>query len=88
MTERTDVPKSTSFKRASIEKAAARVTPILCSRVEAAVMLGIGTTKADELIADGKLESVLIGQRRMVKISSIRRLAGEAEPAEREHEAA
>jgi hypothetical protein len=39
-------------------------------------MLAIGKTKLGELIAEGELESVRIGARRLVKIASIRRLAG------------
>jgi excisionase family DNA binding protein len=42
-------------------------------------MLAIGKTKLSELIAQGELESVRIGARRLVKIASIRQLAG-AEP--------
>jgi len=36
----------------------------------------IGTTKLDELIASGKIESVKIGSRRLLVIASLRRLAG------------
>ncbi|WP_280521082.1 hypothetical protein [Croceicoccus mobilis] len=40
-------------------------------------MLGdIGSTKFDELIASGQVESVKIGSRRLVVIESLRRLAG------------
>lgn len=54
---------------------------ILCSQVEAGKMLAIGKTKLGELIACGELESVRIGARRLVRISSVRRLAGvEADP--------
>lgn len=49
---------------------------ILCSQSEAGKMLAIGKTKLGELIAQGELESVRIGARRLVRISSIRRLAG------------
>ncbi len=49
---------------------------ILCSQAEAGKMLAIGKTKLGELIARGELESVRIGARRLVKISSVRRLAG------------
>lgn len=52
------------------------VEPVLCGRGDAAKMLGLGTTKTDELIAQGVLESVRIGKRRLVKISSLNRLAG------------
>ena len=50
--------------------------PILCSQTEAGKMLAIGKTKLGELIAEGELESIRIGSRRLVKITSVRRLAG------------
>lgn len=49
---------------------------ILCSQAEARQMLAIGKTKLGELIAKGELESIRIGTRRLVKIASIKRLAG------------
>lgn len=52
--------------------------PVLCGRADAAKMLGLGATKTDELISRGVLESVRIGKRRLVKISSLKRLAGVA----------
>lgn len=52
--------------------------PILCSQAEAWKALGIGKTKGGELIANGELETVRIGSRRLVKIASIRRIADEA----------
>lgn len=48
--------------------------PVLCSIPEAAHSLGIGKTKTYELIADNLLECVTIGTRRLVKVSSIKRL--------------
>lgn len=50
--------------------------PILCSQAEAGKMLAIGKTKLSELIAGGEIDTVKIGSRRLVKISSIKRLAG------------
>lgn len=50
--------------------------PILCSQAEAWKMLAIGKTKGAELISSGQLETVRIGARRLVKVSSILRLAG------------
>lgn len=50
--------------------------PILCSQAEAGKMLAIGKTKLGELIAQGELETIRIGARRLVKIASLRRLAG------------
>lgn len=48
--------------------------PLLCSVTEAARTLGIGKTKAYELISEGLLETVSIGSRRLVKVSSIHKL--------------
>jgi len=53
-----------------------KMEPILCSQAEAWKMLAIGKTKGAELLASGQLESVNIGARRLVKIASVRRLAG------------
>ena len=50
--------------------------PILCSQAEAGKMLAIGKTKLGELVAQGRLETVRIGARRLVKIASVMRLAG------------
>ena len=50
--------------------------PILCSQTEAWKLLAIGKTKGAELIAQGQLETVHIGSRRLVKIASVMRLAG------------
>lgn len=49
---------------------------ILCSQAEAGKMLAIGKTKLGELIAHGDLETIRIGTRRLVKMTSVRRLAG------------
>ena len=49
---------------------------LLCSQAEAWKMLAIGKTKGGELIASGQLETVRIGSRRLVKLASVRRLAG------------
>lgn len=46
--------------------------PQMCS------MLNIGPTKAAELIRTGAVESVLLGKTRLVKVSSILALVGEA----------
>ncbi|MGY4397167.1 hypothetical protein ACVWZA_002358 [Sphingomonas sp. UYAg733] len=50
--------------------------PILCSQAEAWAMLAIGKTKGAELIANKRLEIVRIGTRVLVRIDSVRRLAG------------
>ena len=49
--------------------------PVLCSIAEAARALGIGKTKAYELIESDTLETLTIGTRRLVKVESIKRLA-------------
>lgn len=49
---------------------------ILCSQADAGKMLAIGKTKLGELIARGEIESIRIGRRRLVKIASVKRLAG------------
>jgi excisionase family DNA binding protein len=37
-------------------------------------MLGLGRTTVNAMILDGRLESVKLGRRRLVKVASIRRL--------------
>lgn len=55
--------------------------PVLCSIADAARLLGIGKTKAYELIDQGALKTVSIGARRLVRTDSIKRLAeGSAVP--------
>lgn len=49
--------------------------PVLCSIADAARMLGIGRTKAYELIDQGVLATIPIGARRLVKVDSIKRVA-------------
>lgn len=49
--------------------------PVLCSIADAAHMLGIGRTKAYELIDQGVLATIAIGARRLVKVESIKRVA-------------
>jgi excisionase family DNA binding protein len=51
---------------------------ILASVSDAQRALGIGRTTAYALIAEGKLETVKIGRRTLVRVSSIHALAGEA----------
>jgi len=46
----------------------------LCSIRDAGGALGIGLTKTRELIDEGLLDTVKIGTRRLVTISSIKRL--------------
>jgi len=49
--------------------------PLLVSIKEARRLIGIGTTQVYKLINDGRLETVLIGGRRMVRYGSLRQLA-------------
>lgn len=52
---------------------------LLCSIPEAARALGVGRSKLYELIGEGRLATVHIGRRRLVRMDSIRALAlGEA----------
>ena len=53
--------------------------PILCSIADAAKMLGVGRSKAWQLVQSNQLETMAIGRRRLVRIDSIRAFArGEA----------
>lgn len=49
--------------------------PLLLSIAEAARSLGVGRSKAYELIGDGQLETVTIGRRRLVKMESLKAIA-------------
>lgn len=51
--------------------------PVTLTVPDACKVIGIGRTKLYELIEGGALETVRIGQRRLIKTSSIRRLVGE-----------
>lgn len=53
--------------------------PITISIVEAGRALNLGRSSIYILINDGKLETVKIGRRRLVKVDSIKRLAGVAQ---------
>ena len=51
--------------------------PICASVNDTARILGIGRTKVYELINAGRLETVKIGRRTLVRIASIRAVVGE-----------
>ncbi len=51
---------------------------LTCTATDAARALGIGRTKLYELINDGKLKTVKIGRRTLVKADSMRMLVDEA----------
>lgn len=52
--------------------------PLLVTINTALSMIGLGRTKFYELVNGGRIETVVVGSRRLVKVSSLRRLAGEA----------
>lgn len=52
---------------------------VLTSIPEAGKMLSVGRSTLYRLIAEGKLETVKIGRRTLIRITSIRSLAGEAQ---------
>lgn len=55
------------------------VTPLLCSIPEAASALSISRSKTYELISEGRLLTVYIGRRRLVRTESLEAIArGEA----------
>ena len=49
---------------------------LLCSIPDAATALGLGRSKIYQLIGEGQLETVSIGRRRLVRVESVRTLAG------------
>jgi excisionase family DNA binding protein len=52
---------------------------LLCSIPDAARSLGVGRSKLYDLIAEGRLETIAIGRRRLVKTDSLQAFArGEA----------
>lgn len=50
--------------------------PLLCSIPDAAAALGLGRSKVYELIGEGRLETISIGRRRLVRVESVKALAG------------
>lgn len=54
-----------------------KVEPLAVSVTNASRLLGIGKTVTYELIKRGKLNTVYIGRRNMVRMSSLRQLIGE-----------
>ncbi len=51
---------------------------VTASVAETCEALGIGKTRCFELIKSGELETIKLGQRRLVKVSSIHRLVERA----------
>jgi len=54
---------------------------LLLSIPEAARTLGIGRSKLYEIMADGALDTVTIGRRRLVRAESVRALASGGAPS-------
>lgn len=55
--------------------------PLLCSIPDAGKALGIKRSKTYKLIGEGRLETVQIGRRRLVRVASIQALADNAKAA-------
>ncbi|WP_245738974.1 helix-turn-helix domain-containing protein [Sphingomonas rubra] len=53
-----------------------KLEPLLLPISDAAKALGLGRSKTYELIAAGRLETVAIGRRRLVKVDSLKALVG------------
>lgn len=53
--------------------------PVTVTVRDACQALGLGTTKIYELIGNGTLETITIGRRRLVKVSSIQQLVAAAQ---------
>ena len=51
---------------------------LLCGIPEAARALGLGRSKIYELMGEGRLESVTIGRRRLVRVDSVKALVDAA----------
>lgn len=62
----------------TVETALALNEVIACRPRVAEKMIGVGPSKMKELIRTGRVESVLVGRTRLIKVSSLRRLVGEA----------
>ena len=56
----------------------------LMSITDAAKALGIGRTSAYKLMSEGQLETVSILKRRMVRVDSVRKIAGDPPPGDAE----
>lgn len=54
--------------------------PLLLTILDAAKALSLGRSKLYQLIGEGRLETVTIGRRRLVRVDSIRALASEGVP--------
>ena len=52
---------------------------LLVTQPDAAVLLGVGSTKFEHLVRDGVVEVIHLGRRKMVTLASLRRIAGQTE---------
>ena len=74
------VPRETRFRRSPcVSRSNAKPSdgdtrPLLVTVDKACLLLSIGRTRLYELLGDRKLESILIGRRRLIKFSSIEHL--------------
>jgi excisionase family DNA binding protein len=59
-----------------------KMEPITVTVADACKAIGVGRTVIYELLAAGRLESIHLGRRRLIKTDSIRRLVNE--PAQHE----
>jgi excisionase family DNA binding protein len=53
-----------------------QAVPLLVSVKEARRLIGVGNTRIYALINDGSIETVRVGKRRLIRYSSLQRLAG------------
>jgi excisionase family DNA binding protein len=68
-------------------KAVASVEPVMVSVPDAAERLGVGTTKLKELVASGRLQSVVIGRRRLIPMAGLNAFAGDETDTSRQNRA-
>lgn len=54
------------------------LTPVSVSILDAARMTGLSRSRIYELMAQGKIRSIYVGRRRLIPVSSLRELIGEA----------
>lgn len=54
------------------------VTPISVGVVDAAQMVGVSRSRMYELMNEGSVRSTMIGGRRVILVSSLKQLVGEA----------
>ena len=72
MTDETGVPEVSN----SAEPVMAFGERLTCSVAEASKAIGLSRSKLYELISGGEVQSVTIGRRRLVSVSSLMRLTG------------